>query len=321
MEHKILTTHQGTITLKTIEYYIVLDGDAQIQCTKSSKARPSKPGYHNSENAMGIIAVGDEVTYTPDPDNPTGTIIEVLPRRNHFGRRAANPKNQPRHTSEQVIAANVDQVIPVFALAQPVPSWNMLDRFLVMAEASGIPAVICINKIDCMESLDQESSRIIADYQRIGYPVIFTSATRGDGMNQFQTLLQNKTSVLVGKSGVGKSSLLNALQPGLGQRVREVGRKWMRHGRHTTTCMEMFALDCGGYIIDTPGIRELGLWDIHPDELAGMFREMQPFVGSCRFRWDCSHNEEPGCAIRKAVMAGVISPRRYKSYLRLMEEL
>ena len=162
---------------------------------------------------------------------------------------------------------------------------------------------------------------MIADYKQIGYQVILTSAKTGQGMDQFHDFLKDKSSVLLGKSGVGKTSLLNSLQPGLGERVREVSDFGKQKGRHTTTHQEMFALDSGGYIIDTPGIRELGLWDIYPHELAGFFLEIAPFLGYCRFGMDCSHDEEPGCAVRKAVMTGHVSPRRYQSYLRMLEEL
>lgn len=317
MEHQTSTIMQGIVTLKTTNLYHVCSGKITYKCSLSTQ---SGRNFKTGKTTTPTIAVGDVVNFTCIPGDHSGKIIELLPRQNHFGRRAANPKNQPHQTSEQVIAANVDQVIPVFAVTQPAPSWNMLDRFLVMAEANGISAVICLNKIDCSDPDDHETATVITDYQQIGYQVILTSAKTGQGMDQLHDLLKGKTSVLLGKSGVGKTSLLNSLQPGLGERVREVSDFGQQKGRHTTTHLEMFALDSGGYIIDTPGIRELGLWDIHPTELAGFFREMKQFVGRCRFGMDCRHNEEPGCTVRQAVMAGFISPRRYKSYMRMLED-
>jgi ribosome biogenesis GTPase len=224
------------------------------------------------------------------------------------------------HASEQVIAANVDQVIPVFAAANPPPSWHLLDRTLVSAESASIPALVCITKTDLLEPGPQreELQAVVADYRRIGYPVLLTSAANGDGLDEFKAALRGRLSVLIGKSGVGKSSLLNALEPGLGLRTQGLSRAGDK-GRHTTSHLEMFPLDCGGAIIDTPGIREFGLWDVDEDDLALFFPEMRPLVGACKFGLDCRHDEEPGCAIRKAVNAGQISPYRYRSYLKLKD--
>jgi ribosome biogenesis GTPase len=194
----------------------------------------------------------------------------------------------------------------------------LLDRYLVSAEAAGLSSLICITKLDLGRTEDG-LLETAAEYRRIGYTVLLTSSVTGEGLAELRHAIQGKVSVLVGKSGVGKTSLLNAIQPGLGLRVREVGRN--TKGRHTTSHLEMFALDSGGALVDTPGIREFGLWDIYADELAEMFPEMRPLVGQCKFGLDCRHDEEPGCAIRKAVMAGEISPQRYKSYQRLAGEL
>jgi ribosome biogenesis GTPase len=156
-------------------------------------------------------------------------------------------------------------------------------------------------------------------YRSIGYPVLAVSIVTGEGLEEVREVFKGRVSALAGKSGVGKSSLLNALQPGLGLRVAAVGRN--ENGRHTTTNPEMFPLEFGGSVVDTPGMREFGLWDINAGDLAHYFPEMRDLVGSCRFRMDCRHDDEPGCAIRAAVMDGSISPGRYRSYRRLAEEL
>ncbi|NMB88669.1 MAG: ribosome small subunit-dependent GTPase A [Chloroflexi bacterium] len=260
----------------------------------------------------GAPAVGDRVRFaTGDPAG--GRILDVLPRRSCLARRAAG-----RGMAGQVLVANLDQVVPVFAAAAPPPHWNLLDRYLVSAEASELPAVVCITKLDLAgpDDLWQES---LAEYRRIGYRVILTSAVSGQGLDELKEALQGRLSALIGKSGVGKTRLLNALQPGLGQRVGALSRANGK-GRHTTTAAELFPLADGGALVDTPGMREFGLWDVDTNDLALYFPEMRPLAGRCRFGLSCRHDEEPGCAIRKAVMDGQISPRRYRSYLRLAEE-
>jgi ribosome biogenesis GTPase len=222
------------------------------------------------------------------------------------------------HAHEQVIAANVDQVVPVFAAANPRLTWNLLDRYLVSAESAQIPAVVCITKMDLVDGKPEaeEIETMAAQYRAIGYGVILTSVVSGKGMEEIQALLRGRLSVLVGKSGVGKSSLLNAIEPGLGLRVQETSQATGK-GRHTTTYLEMFPLHFGGAIIDTPGIREFGLWDVERDDLALFYPEMRTLVGTCKFGRSCRHDEEPGCAIRHAVNSGQISPYRYQSYLKL----
>jgi ribosome biogenesis GTPase len=221
---------------------------------------------------------------------------------------------------EQVIVSNADQVIPIFSSASPTPRWGLLDRYLVAAEAGGLSSLIVITKLD-LAWKNPQLEEGLEIYQRIGYPVQLASSVTGEGIEELKSALCGKTSVLVGKSGVGKTSLLNALLPGLGLRVKAVSSGEIGKGRHTTTHYEMFELDFGGRLVDTPGMREFGLWDIHADELASLFPEMQSHVGQCRFGLSCTHDREPGCAIRKAVMAGTVSPYRYQSYMRLREEL
>jgi ribosome biogenesis GTPase len=207
------------------------------------------------------------------------------------------------------------------ALSQPAPRWNLLDRYLVSAESLEIEAVVCLTKLDAAgnSELDEDVQQEIETYRRIGYRVLLTSALTGEGMNRLRDTLSGQVSVLLGKSGVGKSSLLNALLPGLDLRVGEVSASTGK-GRHTTTGAEMYALDSGGWLVDTAGTREFGLWDVEGDDLAWFFPEMRPYVGQCRFGLDCQHDEEPGCAVRQAVMQGQISPRRYFSMMKLKEE-
>lgn len=232
------------------------------------------------------------------------------------------------HAFEQVFVANMDQVVPVLALAQPFPKWNLLDRYLALAEFLELPALICLTKLDLAQgphgALDAELRERIADYERIGYTVILTSTVSGKGLEGLKQALKGKVSVFLGKSGVGKSSLLNAIQPGLGLRVKEVNQMTGK-GRHTTTYLEMFPVEIDGQgegtaIVDTPGMREFGLWEMDVDDLALLFREMRPWVGKCRFGLDCQHHGEPGCAIQKAVDGGEVSLHRYHNYLHLKEE-
>ena len=179
---------------------------------------------------------------------------------------------------------------------------------------------IVITKLDLVSgALQDEIAAAAEEYRRIGYPVILVSAHSGEGLDELRVALQDRLSVLLGKSGVGKTTLLNALQPGLGLRVHAVSQVTGK-GRHTTTHLQLFPLEQGGAIIDTPGVREFGLWDVDPETLDECFVEMRPYIGKCRFGLDCTHDVEPGCAVRKAVMAGEISPRRYQSYLRLRAE-
>jgi ribosome biogenesis GTPase len=210
-----------------------------------------------------------------------------------------------------VLIANPDQAIFVFAAANPSPRLRMLDRFLVVAESNHVPAVLCINKCDLVDAADLNAQFEV--YRNIGYHVLFTSVHTGQGLLELQNLLQGKISILSGPSGVGKSSLLNALQPGLGVAVKSVSSATEK-GRHTTVHPELFPLPSGGWLADTPGIRSLALYDLEPVELDAYFVEIAPHVSQCEFS-DCSHQHEPGCAVKRALAAGKISLERYNSYL------
>lgn len=322
-----ISNDRGVVYRKNLGHYHVHAGKRELDCVLSSRLRKeliyptADPSSRRSRvqevreiEHVDPVAVGDEVCFVEAGDG-MGMVVDVLPRRNKLTRPAPVPGQR---VFEQVIVSNVDQVIPVFAAANPTPKWGLLDRYLVSAEAAGLASLICINKID-LRPADSELLQAMAEYRRIGYPVLPASALTGEGIDDLRQSMQGKVSVLVGKSGVGKTSLLNAIQPGLGLRVQEVSRS--KKGRHTTSHPEMFPLDFGGAVVDTPGIREFGLWDIYQDELVMFFPEMRAFAGKCKFGLDCRHDEEPGCAIRKAVIAGAISPQRYKSYLHLSEEL
>ncbi|MEZ4510410.1 MAG: ribosome small subunit-dependent GTPase A [Chloroflexota bacterium] len=263
-----------------------------------------------------LTAVGDWVTITLNKDN-TGTIATVEERRSTLSRtRPVAGSRSLRSDREQVLIANVDQVIFVFAAKNPEPNLRKLDRFLVVAEMNELSAIICLNKIDLVDlpQLQQEFSL----YEALGYEVICTSAATGYGVETLRQRLAGKLSVFAGSSGVGKSSLLNAVQPGLGLQVKDVSEATGK-GMHTTRYTEMFPLDVGGYVADTPGIRGLALFDVEPGELDAYFREIAPLVAQCQFS-DCTHRNEPKCAVRAAVADGSIAPQRYESYLRLREE-
>jgi len=319
----------GVVFRKSLGHYTVHTDGRELDCVLSSlihkqliyptadptSLRRTVQEVHEIEH-VDPIAIGDRVRYV-DAGAGRGMITEVLPRRSKLSRPAPVPGQR---VFEQVIVSNADQILPVFSVANPTPRWGLLDRYLVSAEAAELPSVIVINKCDLAGKnprLDEE----IEIYRRIGYPLLLVSAVTGEGIEELKQVLQGKLSVFVGKSGVGKTSLLNALQPGLGLRVKAVGAGELGKGLHTTTHLEMFELEFSGALVDTPGMREFGLWDIAGDELAYLFTEMAEYVGQCKFGLSCRHDQEPGCAIRKAVMAGDISPYRYQSYMRLREEL
>ncbi len=319
-------TRMGVVYRKNLSQYDVFHDGQFIPCVPSgnlfktftfnSKERVSK--VHQKH--VDPVAVGDRVRFKPAGDG-TGVVLAILPRKNHLGRQTAKPM-PGAHAFEQVIAANIDQVVVVFSAANPAPRWHLLDRILVSAEFYGIPALIVITKADLLQDGQEadEVKTVLARYQKIGYRVILTSALLGEEMGAFRQAVCGRISVLIGKSGVGKTSLLNQLEPDLGLKVRAVNAASGK-GRHTTTHLEMFPLDNGGAIIDTPGVREFGLFGLTPEEVADCFPEMRDLLGQCRFGLSCQHEEEPGCAIRQAVVVGQISPYRYKSYLRLKADL
>jgi ribosome biogenesis GTPase len=329
MNTNINKDNQGIVFRKTLGHYTVRANGREIDCVLSSILRkqliypiadPTSLRHRVREvreiEHIDPVAIGDRVRFI-DAGDGSGMINEVLPRRSTLSRPAPVPGQR---VFEQIIVSNVDQVIPVFAAASPTPKWGLLDRYLVSAEASELPALIVITKLD-LASKNRQLETDLEIYRHIGYSICTVSSVTGQGLDQLKGLLAGRTSVLIGKSGVGKTSLLNAIQPGLGLRVKEVSHGELGKGRHTTTHLEMFSLETGGAVVDTPGMREFGLWDVNGEELALYFPEMAGYVGQCKFGLSCRHDGEPGCAIRQAVMAEKISPYRYKSYLNLREGL
>lgn len=319
------TAQTGMVVRKNRGQYLVQTGGKSIPCGISSRLRktliyptaaPSSL-HHRVQRVDDIevvdpIAVGDQVEFI-DAGDGTGVIHEVLPRKSQLSRRAAGDI-----PLEQVLVANVDQVVIVFAAAKPEPKWNLLDRYLVTAESANLPAVICMTKLDLADEKELEDDLCL--YRELGYTILLTSAANGRGIDSARQALNGRISILMGKSGVGKSSLLNAIEPGLGLKINAVGKGDIGKGRHTTTHLEMFEIIGGGAVVDTPGMREFSLWNVDEDGLAGLFPEMRPYIGRCQFQSNCLHEHEPGCAIRKAVTAGKIDPRRYQSYLKLLHE-
>jgi ribosome biogenesis GTPase len=257
------------------------------------------------------VAVGDHVEIEAVAGEPQGTITHVLERENYIIRRATKLSHE-----SHIIAANIDQVALVATLAFPRTSTGFIDRFLVTAEAYHIPAIIIFNKTDLYDNVLKEAlQQVVRIYEQAGYPVLAVSAAGGSGIDDLRAALSNRTSLLSGHSGVGKSTLINVLEPGLNLKVKEISSYHLK-GQHATTFAEMFPLSGGGYIIDTPGIKEFGLTDFDRNEVAERFPEMRALMHDCRYN-NCSHVHEPGCAVIRAVEAGEIAFSRYENYLRI----
>lgn len=294
-------TLSGLITRAQSGFFTVQTERGSVVC--QLRGRLKRP-----QRQTDLAATGDRVRVRLLEDG-SGMIEAVEPRQRVLSRRAPTARGRV----EQVIVANPDQAVFVFSCADPPPNFRVLDRFLVVAEREEIPAVICANKLDLVEV--RSAREAFAVYDKIGYPVLFTSAVTGKGVGGLRKALRGKISVLSGPSGAGKTSLLNAVQPGLGLRTRAVREK-TRKGHHTTVVPELLPLEGGGYVADTPGLRSVGLWDIEPEELDAYFPEIRPLVRDCEFN-DCTHLHEPGCAVIAAVEAGTIDPERYDSYCRM----
>lgn len=292
------------MSLRSGFYHVYLEDGREIVCHPRGRLKKRR----SDEIREDIIAMGDQVIVSLQPDGK-GAIEEVLPRTKALIRSAPSARGEYK----QVLLANPDQIVLVFACAQPAPRLRMLDRFLVICEQQGIEVLIAANKVDLIG--EEKAQEMFALYSAIGYKVIFTSAKTGLGVSVLKKHLENKLSGLVGPSGVGKSSLLNAIQPSLGLAIKDVSEGTFK-GRHTTVVRRVFPLDEGGFVADLPGIRMLSLWDIEPEELDGYFREIKPLVADCQFS-DCTHINEPGCAVKTAVSSGKVHPERYESYVRM----
>ncbi len=293
------TFKRGLIIKAQSGFFTVETGEGLVICRLRGKLKQGR--------AIGdIAALGDNVQIELLTDG-SGAIETVEERKQAIVR--LDPR--PQGIYQQVLLANADQAVFVFACANPNPKLRMLDRFLVITEKQKIPAVIIANKVDLVEN----AKELFSVYESIGYRVIYTSTKTRVGLDELKSQLQNKISALAGPSGVGKSSLLNEIQPGLGLAVNEIS-KVMNKGRHTTVTRQMFALDGGGYVADTPGWKSLALWDTEAEEMDAYFPELRDLVPQCQFS-DCSHKHEPGCAVLAALKAGTVHPERYDSYLRL----
>ncbi len=267
--------------------------------------------HDSSENPLPIrLSVGDYVKIRK-LNATTGLIEEILPRQSELSRRDAG--SNTKKLIQQTLLANLDQVVIVLATAQPEPHFGFLDRYLTICESAQLTSVICINKADLPHSPDIDKDTTL--YSSLGYTVLWTSTHTGQNIDQLRTLLKAHTSLFTGPSGVGKSSLVNELEPGMALRtglVSDITGK----GKHTTTGSQLYPLSDGGWLADSAGIRALAGWNIPPEELAGCFVEFRPYLGECDYT-DCSHLDEDGCAIIEAVNNGLINERRYKSYQRI----
>jgi ribosome biogenesis GTPase len=258
------------------------------------------------------IAVGDVVDIDQEEGEESIVITEIYERKNYITRQS--PHNKHLH---HIVAANLDQSILLATLKDPKTSTGFIDRFLVASEAYHVPAIIVFNKSDLYQTKEKEKfEKVKSVYENIGYPVYSMSINENSGINEVKELLKNKTTLISGHSGVGKSSFINTIFPENIIKTQEVSG-WSGKGLHTTTFAEMFDLPFGGKIIDTPGMREFAMMDIEPHELSHYFREMKALVNDCRFN-NCMHIEEPGCAVKVAVEENKISPERYISYLNIL---
>lgn len=292
----------GTVLRAQSGFFWVQTETSLVECRLRGRLKRDR-------QASDIAVIGDRVEISMvDPTH--GAIEAVLPRRSKLARRGAGARGAHK---EDVLVANLDQVLLTFACAAPAFAPRMLDRYLVICEHSGLEAVVVATKIDLVDTATAHA--LFQVYEHIGYPVLYVSNTNGVGLEAVRAQIAGRISVVTGKSGVGKSSLLNALQPELGLATAEVSAA-LSKGRHTTTVAELIALPEGGYLADTPGIREIGLWQVPAEDLAWCYRELRPFLDDCFFA-GCTHIHEPDCAVRAAVRSGAVTPERYDSYVRL----
>ena len=267
-----------------------------------------------STDQRNVVVAGDIVMIRPEASTDAGDrnealIVRVEPR---YGCISRTSKGQ-----QHVLVSNVDQLLIVASVSQPELKPNLIDRFLMTAEKVGCRPVICLNKMDLVEPA--EIQPLAGTYGQLGYPTVFTSTTTGLGIEQLRAIVKDKQNVVVGQSGVGKSSLLNSLDPGLQLRTNAVSSDNQK-GKHTTTAAQLIEMELGGYIVDTPGIRQFQLWDIVAEEVAGFFRDLRPFINSCRYP-NCTHVHESPCGVKQAVADGLLDLRRYESYCQIRTEL
>lgn len=284
----------GKIIKGIAGFYYVYAEDEEVYACRAK-------GIFRKDNQKPLVGDNVEITVLHEKDKE-GSLTDILPRKNSLIRPAV---------------ANVDQAFVLFALEDPKPNFLLLDRFLIMMEQAGIPAVICFNKKDLAQ--EEETEKLCRIYRDCGYQVILSSTVKGEGIQEIQKALQGKTTVVAGPSGVGKSSLTNILQPEVKMETGEISRK-LKRGRHTTRHSQVVPIGKDTYLMDTPGFSSLYLTDMEEQELKGYFREFRPYEGQCRFL-GCLHIHEPGCAVKEALEKEVISRLRYEDYLELYEEL
>ncbi|MCB0564777.1 MAG: ribosome small subunit-dependent GTPase A [Phaeodactylibacter sp.] len=302
---------KGTVIKSTGSWYQVrLDSGTVVDSRIIGKFRL------NGKRLTNPVAVGDEVDVEVDEKDETGTIKNILPRRNYVVRQSPRRKHDLH-----LLASNVDQAAVMVTIVQPNLKQGFIDRFLLMTEPYEIPAIIVFNKSDLYEEGDLAVFEYLRDiYEKIGYKALLTSATEGQGLEELRILLKDKVTLIAGQSGVGKSTLVNAVQPQLELRTQELS-DYSGKGMHTTTFAEMHQLDSGGAIIDTPGIKTLSFNHLEPMDVAHNFREFFQYSADCRFGGNCLHRNEPGCAVKAAVEEEELSELRYVNYLTLLEEI
>ena len=300
---------EGIVIKSTGSWYTVLGRDgAETECKLRGKFK-----LHGIK-ATNPLAVGDKVGFEILPEDGTGMIKHIHPRKNYIIRKATKLSKE-----SHILASNLDQAIVIATLAEPRTSTGFIDRFLVTAEAYHIPAIIIFNKTDLYNAKQMARLSQLSDiYEKASYPFYRVSALTGENISQVADLLHDKTSLLAGHSGVGKSALINRIEPGLDLKTQAVSN-YHSKGVHTTTFARMYKLSSGGYIIDTPGIREFGLYELEKSTLAERYPEMRALMHQCRYT-NCTHMHEPGCAVKDAVEKGEISMIRYEGYLRIMHD-
>lgn len=305
--NKILNVNKGLVIKSTGSWYHVKpDNGVVVECKIRGKFRTKGIKTTNP------IAVGDIVDFKIDEKSDSGVITKIHPRKNYIIRKSINLSRQAH-----ILAANVDQAVLMVTLVKPRTYPEFIDRFLVSSEAYSIPAKIVFNKTDLYDdATTNEMNELIAIYTKIGYECFIISAKEKQGTDKIDQLLCNKITVLAGHSGIGKSTLVNTIQPSLNLKTKEIS-DYHESGMHTTTFPEMHALDNKGYIIDTPGIKGFGMVDMEKEEISHYFPEMFSFLEQCQF-YNCTHSHEPKCAVKEAVKQGIISESRYKSYINLL---
>ena len=310
IEGTVFRTHSGN-------YYVQTDADGIIACKLrgnlkkelvyfTSGSNPRRVDKAKKRRSTDPLTVGDRVRV----DQDLALIVETLPRHSELSRDS--PSGRGQHT----LVANLDQAFIFIAAASPPPNFWLLDRFLVLAEAADIPPRLVINKSDQLTDLDRPALEAqVAVYEKAGYPIFWVSAKSGAGVDAVRAAMAGRISAVAGPSGVGKSSLLNVVQPGLQLRTGDIDNAALS-GRHTTTTAELLPLDGGGWVADTPGLRQVDFWEVEKGEIQYCYPEFKPFLGECRFA-GCRHHTELGCAVRAGLEAGEIDQRRYESYLEM----